>query len=365
MFDFPNTPVSGQIVTAPNGATWRWDGSKWTATATSISPPSPATALPLMNGTAAVGASSLYSRGDHVHPSDTSRAAASALNNYLPLAGGTVTGPLLLSQNPTQASGAATKGYSDGTYVFKSGDTMTGALNVSNGRVVSYSNGNNPSFSVWDTSVGAAAGMFYWGSSGLSFGPMDQYGDAQAGWIRMNQNGINYTTWGANFHALTWDGTAITYRLNGNAMGCLVKSVNASGGIAQIVEMDLDSNDPSIYFWYNNSNYVWSHTNWSDRRLKDNLSPAAVDALALVNKIGVYAADMRNPLNAEAPRVHWDCSLVADEVGALIPNAWHHGRGDNYDGLRELPLIATLWRAVQQLSAEVDQLKSLIAESRS
>jgi len=37
--------------------------------------PTPSAALPIMNGTAAVGASGLWADGAHVHPSDTSRAA--------------------------------------------------------------------------------------------------------------------------------------------------------------------------------------------------------------------------------------------------------------------------------------------------
>lgn len=40
---------------------------------------SPATTAPIMDGTAAVGTSTDYARADHVHPSDTSRAAASDL----------------------------------------------------------------------------------------------------------------------------------------------------------------------------------------------------------------------------------------------------------------------------------------------
>jgi hypothetical protein len=49
---------------------------------------------PVMDGAAAVGAGTTWARADHVHPTDTSRAAASALAGYLPLAGGTLTGPL-------------------------------------------------------------------------------------------------------------------------------------------------------------------------------------------------------------------------------------------------------------------------------
>jgi hypothetical protein len=52
------------------------------------------TTNPAMNGAVSVGTLNAWSRGDHVHPTDTSRAAATALAGYLPLAGGTLSGPL-------------------------------------------------------------------------------------------------------------------------------------------------------------------------------------------------------------------------------------------------------------------------------
>ena len=43
--------------------------------------PEPATATPLMDGTAAVGSSTKYAKEDHVHPTDTSRASSVDLTN--------------------------------------------------------------------------------------------------------------------------------------------------------------------------------------------------------------------------------------------------------------------------------------------
>ena len=40
------------------------------------------TTVPLMDGTATVGTELAFARGDHVHPTDTSRAAASDLNTH-------------------------------------------------------------------------------------------------------------------------------------------------------------------------------------------------------------------------------------------------------------------------------------------
>lgn len=65
---------------------------------------SPSNAVPLMDGAGAAGSSSLYTRGDHVHPTDTSRAP---LNN--PVFTGTVT----LAQDPAVPLQAVTKQYVD------------------------------------------------------------------------------------------------------------------------------------------------------------------------------------------------------------------------------------------------------------
>ena len=140
-FDFPTGPAVGQIYTAPNGITFRWDGNAWmnsmsaSGTAgyvqksgdtmlgrlTLYSDPigpleavtkqyvdvyvgsgggggggesiPPNNAPPLMDGVADPGVLLAYSRGDHKHPSDTS---------LLPKIGGTMTGALTFSYaNPT------------------------------------------------------------------------------------------------------------------------------------------------------------------------------------------------------------------------------------------------------------------------
>lgn len=79
------TLVSGTNIKTINGESILGSGDISTPT-----PPSASSTTPSMDGTAAVGTSTAYARADHVHPTDTSRAAASDLANYLPLAGGTM-----------------------------------------------------------------------------------------------------------------------------------------------------------------------------------------------------------------------------------------------------------------------------------
>jgi hypothetical protein len=69
MIDFPASPTTGQIFTAPNGTQWTWDSVKWTQGAAS--------------------------------------------SGFLPLAGGTMTGDIVLAHDPPAALNPATKQYVD------------------------------------------------------------------------------------------------------------------------------------------------------------------------------------------------------------------------------------------------------------
>lgn len=68
------------VGTSPSFTLYIWSASNlaWT-NAGSLTSPSPTSTTPLMNGTADVGSETTYARGDHVHPTDTSRASATAL----------------------------------------------------------------------------------------------------------------------------------------------------------------------------------------------------------------------------------------------------------------------------------------------
>jgi hypothetical protein len=74
-----------------------FDGIDATVKSVSNAIPAASSTTPIMDGTAAVGTGTTWARADHVHPTDTTRAAQSSLANYLPLAGGTLTGALIPS----------------------------------------------------------------------------------------------------------------------------------------------------------------------------------------------------------------------------------------------------------------------------
>lgn len=197
--------------------------------------PPHATTLPLMDSVATIGVSNQYADAAHIHPTDTSRAAASALGNYLLLSGGTMTGKLTLASDPSANLDAVTLQYlnsrlssqgnfveapidgrtygrrgadaswqpistggtagvtsfntrtgavtlaisdvaplADPRYTLKAGDTMTGTLRVSNGRIISQGAGN-PSLVTYAGSY--AGGIWTTDSNGnLNFGWTDGNG---------------------------------------------------------------------------------------------------------------------------------------------------------------------------------------------
>lgn len=100
---------------------WSASQNAWVNAGT-LSPPSPSSASPSMNGTASAGSSMLYSRGDHVHPSDTNKLDKSTTNGVYAVENGSQT-MLTATVNPQQ--GALVKWDTNGTLNANAVDTDT------------------------------------------------------------------------------------------------------------------------------------------------------------------------------------------------------------------------------------------------
>jgi hypothetical protein len=243
-----------------------------------------------------------WSRGDHVHPVDTSRYAAT---------------------NPSNFQTAAQVTASLAGYLSLAGGTLTGALG-----------GTAANFTGTLTLSGTGVLYSQFGSVPVAF------------------------AWGGGA-----PGSGLSAFVNGISQSFIVRSgPNApSGGFTTIDQMGLDGVGPSVVWSYNGGNISVGVT-FSDRRLKSNVQPATVDALDLIDRLVVYEADLRNPVPGGQPQ-HWDCSLIADELDGVIPHARIKASGaeGSFDGVNAYPIVCVLVRAVQQLTTRLATLEARTA----
>lgn len=101
--------------------------------------PSPSTADPQMDGTASPGSSGAWSRGDHVHPSDTSRVPVirtvngKALSADIILDYGDVGASAAISLGESESSATATRNHAEGDLFEIGGDLIVALTAIANG----------------------------------------------------------------------------------------------------------------------------------------------------------------------------------------------------------------------------------------
>jgi hypothetical protein len=123
--EFPDSPAVGDRYDAPNGFTYIWDGTVWTVPGSGSAPPADALVPIGPNPPANPQPGQLWWRNDpdatlyiFYFDGTTSQwvpaTPAGVSGAYLPLTGGTLTGPLILSVDPIAgAQQATTKAYVD------------------------------------------------------------------------------------------------------------------------------------------------------------------------------------------------------------------------------------------------------------
>ena len=98
----------------------------------------------------------------------------------------------------------------------------------------------------------------------------------------------------------------------------------------------------------------------SDRRAKSNITPVEFSALSVVNDLPVYTFNYRR-------QPELTIGLVAQEAAEhdlngfnMVDNLDATGEDGDFMQMKESKLVYVLWKAVQELSAEVEELKAEI-----
>ena len=116
----------------------------------------------------------------------------------------------------------------------------------------------------------------------------------------------------------------------------------------------------SMYAQWNVAGSTYKSMYWtvssSDPRLKENIKPCTTNALELINKLSMYEFDWIND------KKHWKAGLIAPEVYEIEPELAikPDDEEEGYWGIDDFYLTSIQTKAIQELSAENDELKSQI-----
>ena len=314
------------------------------------------TTPPVMNGTASAGAATAYSRGDHAHPTDTTR---------FPTTGGTITGSL--TATGTIAAGSSMSALT----------TLSLAENGTNANCyVGFFTPAN--FGTRRGYVGLVNGQIYLTS--------DQYGFS----VSLNSGGITLTA-GTTTHTGNVMGTY--YGVSGQSNSLNVYGITYSPACAYATANRFSFGWASVTAGYaaitiDQGAVAYSLANASDERMKEDISPSTLDCLATVQKLPlrqfrwktfptttrasegdgqpevavVDAWRLKEARAAKDARIE-PVGMIAQEIHTIFPEGVRPG-DDFEDHLGMVwdfdrnAMISLLIGAVQQLNARVAELEA-------
>ena len=99
----------------------------------------------------------------------------------------------------------------------------------------------------------------------------------------------------------------------------------------------------------------------SDRRAKTNITPAKFSALQIVNSIPTYTFNYTNKEEKTLGLIAQEATEFDLDGFNMVDNLEATGQDGDFMQMKESKLVYVLWKAVQELSAEVEDLKSQIA----
>jgi hypothetical protein len=361
--------------------------------------PVASTTAPLMNGAAAPGSSAAWSRGDHVHPTDTSRYAASnpsgyqtaaqvttSLNAYLPLIGGSLTGALGGTTASFSGALSATSGTFNGA-VSNTGETIAAAtptlvLNKAASGGQSVISGQTAGSVRWQMALGntTAEGAGNAGSD-LALTGFSNTGALLGTYLTINRSNGQAAFNGAGITQNASAGVVPGYYLA--KAGVTQAQVYCAAAttdfymqnIAVGTYLQLDAAGDFSYTGGTGVAYKTGGGSWtapSDARIKTVIGDyggGLAEVLRLEPIVYVYNGNDAPP-DGPSPHAQVAASgkpfvgLVAQEVETILPSMVTQGPGyvDGrlVDDLRSLDpgeLVYALINAMKELKAEIDALK--------
>jgi len=243
---------------------------------------------------------------------------------------------------------------------------LSGGGGTNSAQILSQRSGQNR----WTVNLLSGADS---GSNGGSDFSIGRFNDA-GGYIDIplsinRQNGVLNIFQGVTFpnfnpghlFAFGWSpSTNPAFRLGLDGADAYALVLGHAAGGASVVALTMSANGAAVTAYSTGASVWWGATVNSDRRLKSAVVPCEFDALATLAALPMYSCDLKSPVNDEL--THWHCSLMADEVEQVLPEAHQPPPVEgSYAGIHALPLLCAAIRAIQQLTARVATLEATAA----
>jgi hypothetical protein len=230
--------------------------------------------------------------------------------------------------------------------------------NLSANPITFEGNGSSNAWVRWK--AGASTSTWQLGASSGAFIFYDEYVDAErmritsGGTLLVNQTSLSSAMAGAKMQVAT------DLLLTGSVAGVFFE--NRSGGV---------TSNSNWYGWYATSSTVYLY-NGSANIASINTSSGAYTALSDINKkkdfedssIGLNAIMGLKPklyrMKDQDESSSKQLGFIAQEVKDYIPQAYIQTKGEKEDfiGLDDRPIIATLVKAIQEQQAQIEELKN-------
>ena len=215
-----------------------------------------------------------------------------------------------------------------------------------------------------NTDINRGAGGYVWHTSNL-VNPC--HGDSNYVFHWSGQGGQPTWLWGGTDGTNMYVYNPSNFSVNYAASANYATSAGSVGGISTPAKaygnaftFQWDGSAGNVNITVDSTFVAFVHQNVSDVRIKENIKPIAQDSLALIDQTEFVEYDYKK----NGSHIH--AGVIAQEVEQFAPQ-WvsEHDNGDGITDMRFMKhheMLMTAMHAIQQLSAEVKDLKRQLAE---
>lgn len=165
-------------------------------------------------------------------------------------------------------------------------------------------------------------------------------------------------------HDIELSANTIKSKFNHSAGNYLIQSSSTLTGAASMSWISIGTDNSNYKYRFLNDKFITDlsiHATYfnalSDRRSKNNITPLTTSVLKVIQKTPVYSFNYKNNNLPSIGLMAQDLVDVDLNGFNLVDNKQATGENNDYMHIHESKLVYVLWKAIQELTIEVETLK--------